>query len=119
MQIQESLKLRVAEAAPRDAGRTVVRLDPADLQALGANVGDVIELRGPAGVAVAKALPAYLEDRGKHQAQMDGLLRHIARNGLKDLIRRKANFDWHRELITDLGRTLPWGNLAISTLFSL
>ncbi len=61
-----------------------------------------------------RKLYGWLGDR-----QLDGLLRYIARNGLKDLIRRKANFDWHRELITDLGKTLPWGNLAISTLFSL
>jgi len=65
------------------------------------------------GLAFRK-LYGWLGDR-----QLDGLLRYIARNGLKELIRRKANFDWHRELITDLGRTLPWGNLAISTLFSL
>jgi digeranylgeranylglycerophospholipid reductase len=65
------------------------------------------------GLAFRK-LYGWLGDR-----QLDGMLRHIARNGLKELIRRKANFDWHRELITDLGRTLPWGNLAISTLFSL
>lgn len=65
------------------------------------------------GLAFRK-LYGWLGDR-----QLDGLLRYIARNGLKELIRRKANFDWHHELITDLGRTLPWGNLAISTLFSL
>jgi digeranylgeranylglycerophospholipid reductase len=72
-------------------------------------LGDELSL----GLSFRK-LYAWLGDR-----QLDGLLRYIARHGLKDLIRRKANFDWHRELITDLGRTLPWGNLAISTLFSL
>lgn len=51
--------------------------------------------------------------------QMDGILHYIARNGLKDLIRRKANFDWHRELIVDLRKRLPLGGLGISTLFSL
>jgi digeranylgeranylglycerophospholipid reductase len=51
--------------------------------------------------------------------QMDGILGYIARNGLKDLIRRKANFDWHRELIGDLRQRLPLGGLGISTLFSL
>jgi digeranylgeranylglycerophospholipid reductase len=51
--------------------------------------------------------------------QMDGILHYIARNGLKDLIRRKANFDWHRELIVDLRKRLPLGGLGIGALFSL
>jgi flavin-dependent dehydrogenase len=51
--------------------------------------------------------------------QMDYVLRYIARNGLKDLIRRKANFDWHRELITELGQRLPLGGLGVRTLLSL
>jgi digeranylgeranylglycerophospholipid reductase len=40
--------------------------------------------------------------------QMDGLLRYIARNGLKDLIRRHADFDWHGKLIMELGAKLPF-----------
>ena len=51
--------------------------------------------------------------------QMDGILHYIARNGLKDLIRRKANFDWHRELIVDLRKRLPLGGLGLGALFSL
>ena len=35
MQIEEKMRLRVIEALPRDAGRTVVRLDPSDIQAPG------------------------------------------------------------------------------------
>jgi flavin-dependent dehydrogenase len=61
-----------------------------------------------------RKLYGWLGDR-----QMDGLLRYIARNGLKDLIRRKANFDWHRELIADLGRHLPLGKLGVGMLFSV
>jgi digeranylgeranylglycerophospholipid reductase len=51
--------------------------------------------------------------------QTDGLLRYISSNGLKDLIRRHADFDWHRELIIELGQRLPLGRLAVSTLLSL
>jgi digeranylgeranylglycerophospholipid reductase len=61
-----------------------------------------------------RKLYGWLGDR-----QMDGILSHIAANGLKDLIRRKANFDWHRDLIVDLRPRLPLGGLGISTLFSL
>jgi geranylgeranyl reductase family protein len=50
--------------------------------------------------------------------QMDGILHHIARNGLKELIRRKANFDWHHELIVDLRKRLPLGAFGFITLFS-
>jgi hypothetical protein len=50
---------------------------------------------------------------------MDGILHYIARNGLKDLIRHKANFDWHRELIVELRKCLPLGGLGVRTLFSL
>jgi hypothetical protein len=49
---------------------------------------------------------------------MDGILRYIARHGRKDLIRHKANFDWHRELIVELRRRLPLGWLGVRTLFS-
>jgi digeranylgeranylglycerophospholipid reductase len=38
--------------------------------------------------------------------QMDTLLRHFSRNGLKDLIQRHADFDWHRKLIMELGAWL-------------
>lgn len=75
MQVEEMLLLRVAEAAPRDVGRTVVRLDPSDLRRLGANVSDVVEIRTDSGVTAAKVLPAFVEDRGKQQIQMDGILR--------------------------------------------
>jgi hypothetical protein len=50
---------------------------------------------------------------------MDGLLRYIARHGLKALIRRKVNFDWHRELIIELGQRLPLGRLSVGAQLSL
>jgi flavin-dependent dehydrogenase len=65
------------------------------------------------GLAFRK-LYGWLGDR-----QMDGLLRSIARNGLKALIRRKANFDRHRELIIELGQRLPLGRLGVGALLSL
>jgi transitional endoplasmic reticulum ATPase len=84
MPVEQSVTLRVSEAPVRDAGRTVVRLDPSDMQALGASVGDIVELRGAGGTAAAKVLPALLEDRGKHQIQMDGILRANCGAGLED-----------------------------------
>jgi len=38
--------------------------------------------------------------------QMHVLLHCISRNGLKDVIQRKADFDWHSKLILELGERL-------------
>jgi digeranylgeranylglycerophospholipid reductase len=51
--------------------------------------------------------------------QVDGLFHYIARSTLKDFIRQRAHFDWHRELITELGRSLPLGKLCLSMLFGV
>src|ERR1041385_8081126 len=73
--------LRVAEAAAKDVGRGIARLDPRDLAALGAEVGDV--LTGTGGrTTVAKATPAYADQRGKGLVQLDGITRGNARVGL-------------------------------------
>ena len=66
------LTLRVAEAKPRDVGRGIARLDPQDLEKIGAEVGDIIQIEGKRKTA-AKVMPAYPEDRGKSLIQMDGL----------------------------------------------
>jgi digeranylgeranylglycerophospholipid reductase len=50
--------------------------------------------------------------------QMDVLLRYISRNGLKDLIRRKADFDWHGKLIIELGQRLSLAKFGFSLLSS-
>jgi geranylgeranyl reductase family protein len=72
-------------------------------------LGDELSL----GLAFRK-LYRWLSDR-----QVNALLENIAHDGLKDVIRQKANFDWHRDLIVELRKNLPLGRLAISTLFSL
>jgi flavin-dependent dehydrogenase len=59
-------------------------------------------------------LYGWLGDR-----QIDSLLQAIAHNGLKDLIRSQAHFDWHRELIMELARSLPLGKLALGTVLGL
>ncbi len=70
----DTLTLRVAEAASRDAGRTVARIDPKDLEALGLKIGDVIEIRGTR-VTGAKVMPAFVADRDKRLILIDGLVR--------------------------------------------
>ena len=42
-----TLKLKVSEALPRDVGRGLARLDPADMSRLGLEVGEIVEIVGP------------------------------------------------------------------------
>jgi digeranylgeranylglycerophospholipid reductase len=49
--------------------------------------------------------------------QVNVLLRHLSRNGLKDLIQRHADFDWHRKLIIELrGRLTVTGTVGQSRI---
>lgn len=73
--------LTVAEAPRDDAGRSVVRIAPADLEALGVEIGDIVALEGDRR-ALAKALPLPPEARGGHHVQMDGVLRTNAGVGV-------------------------------------
>jgi transitional endoplasmic reticulum ATPase len=86
------LTLRVAEAKPRDVGRGIARIDPQDMEKIGAEVGDIIQVEGKRKTA-AKVMPAYPEDRGKSFIQMDGLLRGNAQVSLDEkLTVQKTSF---------------------------
>src|SRR4030042_6355047 len=79
----KSLTLRVAETQARDVGRGIARIDPTDLERLGAAIGDIVEIAGK-GRTVAKAMPTYVADRGKGLVQIDGILRENAQAGLDE-----------------------------------
>ncbi|MBI3122622.1 MAG: CDC48 family AAA ATPase [candidate division NC10 bacterium] len=70
---------------PKDVGRGIARMDPDDLRALGAEVGQVLEIQGKRQT-VAKAMPAYAESRGKAIIQIDGLTRANAQVGLDERV---------------------------------
>lgn len=78
--------LRTAEAKTRDVGRGIARMDPRDLERLGAAVGDIVEIEGKRRT-LAKAMPAYSEDRGLQIIQMDGILRENGQIGLGEKAR--------------------------------
>ena len=80
-----TLTLTVAEALPKDVGRGIARMDPRDMAILGVQVGDIVQVAGKRAAAV-KAMPAYLEDRGKATVQMDGILRENAQAGLGEQV---------------------------------
>ena len=79
------LTLRVAEAKPRDVGRGIARIDPHDMEKIGVEVGDIVQVEGKRKTA-AKVMPAYPEDRGKSIIQMDGLLRGNAQVSLDEKV---------------------------------
>lgn len=79
--ILNALTLRVTEALAKDVGRGLARLDPADMEKLGCQVGDILTIEGKRAT-VAKVAPTYQELRGKKCIQMDGITRENAKIGL-------------------------------------
>ena len=75
----------MVEAQPKDAGRGIVRIDPVDLERIGANIGDIVAIHGER-TTVAKVMPTYLPDRGKSIAQMDGITRENAGAGIDVMV---------------------------------
>ena len=80
-----TIHLRVAEAASRDVGRGIVRIDPADIAALGARNGDLVLIKGKK-TTIGKLLPAQRDERGQTRVQLDGLLRESAGCTLNDTV---------------------------------
>ncbi|WP_129629009.1 CDC48 family AAA ATPase [Candidatus Oscillochloris fontis] len=74
MSNQTNLSLRIVEALPKDVGRGLVRFDPQNLDQLGIRIGDVIQITGKR-TTVARAMPAYADQRGQGLIQADGIVR--------------------------------------------
>jgi transitional endoplasmic reticulum ATPase len=82
---ETALSLRIAEAPSKDVGRGLVRIDPKDLEQLGASIGDVVEITGKRPT-VARVMPAYTAQRGQSLIQMDGILRSNAQASLDERV---------------------------------
>jgi transitional endoplasmic reticulum ATPase len=94
-----ALKLKVAEAMPKDLGRGLARLDPADLARLGVEVGEVVEIVGKR-TTVAKAMPAYKEHRGQSRVQVDGVARENAGASIDQVVEiRRAQAQPARKVV--------------------
>lgn len=85
MFLEEGVELRVAEALPRDVGRGIARIDPADISRLGCEIGDVVEIRGKRSTP-ARVMPAFPEHRGRRAVQIDGIVRKNAQVALDDRV---------------------------------
>ncbi len=81
-----SLSLRVAPARPDDASRGIVRLDPADLQTLGAATGEVVLLEG-GRAAYARALPLAPSARRQGIVEADANVRANAGVAVGETVR--------------------------------
>lgn len=79
------LSLRVVEALQKDVGRGVARIDPHDIERIGVAVGDVVRITGRRAT-VARAIPAYVDQRGQALVQVDGIVRANAGAGLDDSV---------------------------------
>ncbi len=75
------ITLKAAEAAKKDVGRGLARIDPADIERLEATIGDIVEIVGKRRT-VAKLMPTFKEERGKGILQIDGLTRGNSQIGL-------------------------------------
>jgi transitional endoplasmic reticulum ATPase len=82
----QTLILKVKEALPKDAGRSIARIDPEDLKTLDLEVGEIIEIGGKRKTP-AKVMPCYAEDRGKGIIQIDGISRENAQVGLDEKVK--------------------------------
>ncbi len=82
------LELKVAEALAEDVGKGWARLDPEDIKALNAVLGDLIEIQG-AKKTVARITGTFLESYGKKVIQIDGITRNNAQTNLGEIVRVK------------------------------
>ncbi len=73
----------VAESNLKDVGRGIVRIDPVDMEIMGVNVGDVVQIEGERQT-IAKIMPTFPQDRGKRIIQMDWTLRNNAKTSLNN-----------------------------------
>ncbi|MEO1271311.1 MAG: CDC48 family AAA ATPase, partial [Myxococcota bacterium] len=83
--MSEGVRLKVSEAASRDVGRGLIRIDPADLTRLGLKLGDFVEVEGKR-CTLGKVMIAYADDRGHERAVMDGVMRDNARTSLGERV---------------------------------
>jgi transitional endoplasmic reticulum ATPase len=84
----KGLKLRVAEARSRDAGRGIARLGQKAQKALELTPGDILEIIGKKTTA-AIFWPGYAEDDRLDIIRVDGITRHNLGASLEDVVYRQ------------------------------
>ena len=82
------VELKVAEALAEDVGKGLARLDPEDIKALNAVLGDLIEINGVRRT-VARITGTFPEFYGKRAIQIDGITRSNAQANLGEGVKVK------------------------------
>ncbi|MHA1770183.1 MAG: CDC48 family AAA ATPase, partial [Candidatus Thorarchaeota archaeon] len=82
---ENSVRLKVAAAMPKDQGRGIVRLNSEVRSKLGVRSGDYVLLKG-AKETVAICWPALQEDEVLEMIRMDGLIRSNAGVKLGEMV---------------------------------
>jgi transitional endoplasmic reticulum ATPase len=82
---QQAILVRVQEAQPQDAGRSIARLDPEVARRLGLRTGDVVFLEGKR-ITVASVYPGYPADTSSGTIRIDGATRRNAGVAIDDRI---------------------------------
>jgi transitional endoplasmic reticulum ATPase len=80
------VELRVTEALVEDVGKGLARLDPEDMKALSAVLGDLVEISGEKKT-VARITGTFQESYGKKVLQIDGITRANAKVNLGEKVR--------------------------------
>jgi transitional endoplasmic reticulum ATPase len=76
----------VKEALAKDVGRAIARIDPKEMESMGIEVGEIVLIEGKRKTP-AKAMPLFLEERGKGVVQIDGISRENAQVGLDEKVK--------------------------------
>ncbi len=77
--------MKVGESVGKDVGRGIARIDPADMNRLGIDVGDTVDVAGQRHT-VCKVLPTFKEHRGKGHVQIDGIARGNCGTGINESV---------------------------------
>ncbi|HEX7503879.1 MAG TPA: AAA family ATPase, partial [Syntrophales bacterium] len=83
-----TLELKVNEALAEDVGKGLARLDPNDIKAINAVLGDVIEITGEK-LTVARITGTFPQFLGKRLIQIDGVTRENAKAFVGGTVRVK------------------------------
>jgi transitional endoplasmic reticulum ATPase len=83
-----TLELKVSEALAEDVGKGLARLDPNDIKAISAVLGDVIEINGEK-LTVARITGTFPQFLGKRLIQIDGITRENAKAFVGGTVRVK------------------------------
>ncbi|MHA2174817.1 MAG: CDC48 family AAA ATPase [Candidatus Hodarchaeales archaeon] len=85
----DTFETSIKEAAPRDVGRGIIRLDPDIAEKMGITAGQALQIIGKRRTA-AIYWPGYANDRGTGVARIDGSTRRNAGIGIDDNVELKV-----------------------------